>query len=127
MTMSPFTRRAGLPAALLALCAAAPSVVAPAPAAAAPAATPALVRLAHARPAARADVIVQVRPGVGLASARTLVRRAGGRVTTRAVPIIHAFGARLGAAAALRVARRPSIRAVSLNGRVRTRASIPTG
>ena len=82
-------------------------------------ASPALVAAAERDPGARVEVIVQLRPGVEAASGRALVREAGGRAL-REIPIIGGLAATIRAADALRIARDGAVRAVSLNGPVRT-------
>lgn len=96
-----------------------PPATAPAPAAVTEGgASPSLAALAERDPRARVEVIVQLRPGADPASARTLVREAGGRAL-RDVPIINGLAARLRAVDALRISREADVRAVSLDGPVR--------
>ena len=85
--------------------------------ASAPAVGPALERMAARSPERRVEVIVQVERGIAAAAARGLVARAGGRVTAT-LGIINGLGAELSAAQAARLARDPSVSAVSLNAAV---------
>lgn len=81
-------------------------------------ASPSLAALAERDPGARVEVIVQLRRGADPASARALVREAGGRAL-RDVPIVNGLAARMQAVDALRILRDTDVRAVSLNGPVR--------
>jgi serine protease AprX len=73
-----------------------------------------------------AEVIVQVRPGSPARAVRAAVRELGGRVSSRTLPIINGFGARVTPAAAQALRARPDVRAVSLDGPVEHRQIIPT-
>ncbi len=73
--------------------------------------------LAQRDPAERIGVIVQLRAGASAIEAMRSVRAAGGSTTGRLL-VINGFGARLSAAAGLRLSRRADVRVVSLDGRV---------
>lgn len=79
--------------------------------------TPALAALASAQPARQVRVIVQMRAGYTPQYGAALVRTAGGRAG-RPVRIINGFGARMSAAAAVMLAGRPGVRAVTLDGAI---------
>jgi serine protease AprX len=72
------------------------------------------------------NVIVQVRADAPVRAARAAVRELGGRVTSRTLPIINGFGARLTPAAAETLRERADVRAVSADGAVEQREVIPT-
>ena len=67
-------------------------------------------------------MIVQFRAGVSQASAQRVVTAAGGRDAT-AIPVIHGVSARMPARAARRLAHRASVRAVSLNMRIKPQSN----
>ncbi len=94
---------------------------APVAAAPLPSLTPALADLAVSKPGKRVEVIVQLTPGTQRAAATPLIERLGGRVT-RDLHIINAVVAKLPAAGARELAAQPSVRAVSLNGAVKSSA-----
>ena len=94
---------------------------APVAAAPLPSLTPALADLAVSKPGKRVEVIVQLTPGAQRAAATPLIERLGGRVT-RDLHIINAVVAKLPAAGARELAAQPSVRAVSLNGAVKSSA-----
>jgi len=83
-------------------------------------------RAAAAAGGGRSEVIVQVRPRASVRSVRAAVRRLGGDVTSRTLPVVNGFAARLSPAAARALAARDDVRAVSPNGEVRQRQFIPT-
>jgi serine protease AprX len=95
----------------------------PAPAAAAPlpSLTPALADLAASKPGQRVEVIVQMTAGAKRTAAAPLIAKLGGRVT-RDLHIINAVVAKLPAAGARELAAQPGVRAVSLNGAVKSSA-----
>src|SRR4051794_17679221 len=66
--------------------------------------------------------IVQLRPGTSPATARAIVRAAGGRVTGT-LSIIDAVAAELPGGAAAALARNPRVAAVSANAGVRPQAA----
>jgi serine protease AprX len=70
----------------------------------------------------RATDIVQLRPGVSLASGRQLVSAAGGQ-TTDAVPIIHGLAIRVDARGRTALARDARVRAVTSNAPIRPQSS----
>jgi serine protease AprX len=72
------------------------------------------------------DVIVQVRRGASVPEVRAAVQSLGGDVTSRTLPIVNGFGARITSQAARVLARRPDVHAVSANGTVQQRSFIPT-
>jgi serine protease AprX len=82
--------------------------------------SPHLERLAKAHPGRRVEVIVQLAHGTSAADGRALVETLGGRVT-RDLHIIHAFGVKMTAAAAVRLAESRAVRAVSPNAAVAPR------
>src|SRR3954452_10802889 len=86
------------------------------------AADPALARVAAHQPSRQVSVIVQFRAGVSQASAQRVVTAAGGRDAT-AIPVIHGVSARMPARAARRLAHRASVRAVSLNMRIKPQSN----
>jgi serine protease AprX len=94
---------------------------APAAAPVTPALTPALAEMADRTPRRRVEVIVQLTPGTSRAAAGPLVRELGGHVT-RDLHIINAVVAKLPAAGARELASRPAVKAVSLNGAVKSQA-----
>ena len=83
--------------------------------------TPALASLARSEPARQVQVIVQMRPGWTPRHGATLVNSAGGKAG-RAVSLINGFGARMTAASAVALASRPSVKAVTLDGAIRSTA-----
>jgi len=89
------------------------------PVAAQPPLTPALVTLAERDPAKRVEVIVQLDQGVKRGQAAPMVSELGGKVT-RDLHIINAVAAKLPAAGARDLASRPGVKAVSLNGAVKS-------
>ena len=91
------------------------------PVAAQPALTPALATLAERSPAKRVEVIVQLDQGVKRGQAAPMVSELGGKVT-RDLHIINAVAAKLPAAGARDLASRPGVKAVSLNGAVKSKA-----
>jgi serine protease AprX len=74
--------------------------------------------LASSQPGKQVDVIVQLQRGTSGAQGRILIEAAGGEVT-RDLHIINGLGARLGAAAAAKLAKQPGVRLVSLNESVK--------
>ena len=116
--------RVGRVARCLAGVAAGCALVAPGTASAAPARKldPALARLASHSPRERVSVIVQFRAAIAQTRARAIVRSVGGRNAV-ALPIIHGLALRLPARAAVRLAMRRQVRAVSLNGVVQAQDS----
>jgi serine protease AprX len=85
--------------------------------------------LARKDPAAsvgRSEMIVQVRPGESARPVRAAVRRLGGDLTSRTLPVVNGFAARMSPAAARALAARDDVRAVSANGEVQQRQFIPT-
>jgi serine protease AprX len=103
----------------------APSVIPSSPSSAAPAATQpavssALAAMAAHTPGKQVEVIVQLNAGTTRADAVPLIRALGGTVT-RDLHIINAVVARLPAAGARELASRPAVKAVSLNGAVKSR------
>jgi serine protease AprX len=95
------------------------------PAAAATRLSPDMARLAARAPQAGARVIVQFDAPLSRQAAERLVARAGGRNTTP-IPLIHGMATSLPARAAAKLARRPGVRAVSLNARVKPQAARST-
>src|SRR4051795_11636290 len=93
-----------------------------APSAPAAAADPELARVDAHQPSSQVGVIVQFRAGVSQASAQRVVTAAGGRDAS-AIPVIHGVSARMPARAARRLARRASVRAVSLNMRIKPQSN----
>jgi serine protease AprX len=86
-----------------------------------------LASLAADKPGSRAAVIVRMAPGEDTAAGHALVKRSGGRVTSKDVPIINGFGASMSAADAKRIASDPRVQAVSLNGGVHVKSlALPT-
>jgi serine protease AprX len=83
--------------------------------------TPALASLARTEPGRTVSVIVQMNRGWSPQHGAALVRTAGGEVG-RTARIINGFGARMTAAAALRLASRPSVHAITLDGAIRSTA-----
>jgi serine protease AprX len=77
--------------------------------------SPKLATLAHSDPGRRVEVIVRLENGASPAAARSFVRAAGGHAG-EPIGLINGFSARLDAAAAHRLASRPGVAAVSLNG-----------
>ena len=86
-----------------------------------PSLTPALADMAARTPGKRVEVIVQLNAGTTRADAAPLVRELGGRVT-RDLHIINAVVAKLPAAGASELASRPGVKAVSLNGAIKSQA-----
>jgi len=78
-----------------------------------------LARVASASPRQRVEVIIQLRPGVGAAQGRALVRSLGGQPGVD-LPIINGLSARLTGAAARRLGASPLVHAVSLNAAIRS-------
>ena len=83
--------------------------------------TPALASLARTEPAKRVQVIVQMRQGWTPRYGAALVSSAGGDAG-RPVRLINGFGARMTAAAAVVLASRPSVKAVTLDGAIKPTA-----
>jgi serine protease AprX len=77
-------------------------------------ASPALVKVAAAKPGKQVEAIVQFKTGVEPSAARQLVRMNGGRVTGD-LHVINGLAARMSASEANRLAARDGVRAVSLN------------
>ena len=77
-------------------------------------ASPALVKLAAAKPGKQVEAIVQFKTGVEPADARHMVRTNGGRVTGD-LHVINGLVARMTAGEANSLASRKGVRAVSLN------------
>lgn len=88
--------------------------------------SPELVRGSAAAGGSRSEVIVQVRPEASVRSVRAAVRRLGGDVTSRTLPVVNGFAARMPPAATRALAARDDVRAVSPNGDVEQRQFIPT-
>jgi serine protease AprX len=86
-----------------------------------PSLTPALADLAVSKPGKRVEVIVQLTQGTKRSVAAPLVSQLGGRVT-RDLHIINGVVATLPAAGARELAAQPNVRAVSLNGAVKSLA-----
>jgi serine protease AprX len=84
--------------------------------------SPELAKLATERPADKVEVIVQLRRDANLALGRDIVGAVGGKAG-REVKLINAIGARMTAAAAMRLAAFPQVHAVSLNGKVAPRVN----
>src|SRR4051794_1923204 len=101
-----------LPAALVAAVA-----VGAAPAQAAPNAHQALAAVATKKPNAKVTAIVQFKPSVGEAKAAKLVRKHGGKITSR-VPLIHGLAVKLPAKQAKLLAGEHSVAGLTLNSRV---------
>ncbi|HEX2086993.1 MAG TPA: S8 family serine peptidase, partial [Solirubrobacteraceae bacterium] len=74
-------------------------------------------------PARTVQVIVQLRPGAAAPAARAAIEEAGGRVTRR-LPLVDGLVADLGAGAAVDLARRGDVRAVSLNAAVESSGAV---
>jgi serine protease AprX len=83
--------------------------------------TPALARLAERAPARTVDVIVQFRSGAALNAGTASVRAAGGDPGTR-LALIDGLQATIDARGAVTLSGLPGVRAVTLNGRVDTKA-----
>ena len=83
--------------------------------------TPALSSLARTQPGQTVQVIVQMRRGYTPQQGAALVRAADGS-PSRAVRIINGFGARMTAASAVSLASQPGVRAVTLDGAIRSTA-----
>jgi serine protease AprX len=77
--------------------------------------TPKLAALAASNPDRRIDVIVRLHPGASAEAARSFVRASGGHAG-KSIELINGFSARLEAGAAQRLASRPGVFAVSVNG-----------
>lgn len=76
-----------------------------------------LTALATTQPERQVDVIVQLDRGTSTARGTNLVKAASGHIT-RYLHIINGFGVKLSAASAARLAVKPGVRSVSLNGAV---------
>jgi serine protease AprX len=81
----------------------------------------ALTQLAFRHPNRQVEVIIQLRPGTNPSGADSLVTSAGGDVI-RDLPIINGLGARLSAAEAQDLSGDASVRAVSVNGQIKSQA-----
>ena len=79
--------------------------------------TPALARIAKSDPRRDVEVIVQLQRGTDPARGRLTVKDLGGKVV-RELHVINALAAEMSAGQAVRLARNPSVYAVTLNGRV---------
>jgi serine protease AprX len=77
--------------------------------------TPKLARLAQSDPGRPVEVIVRMEPGASTDAAQAFVADRGGR-TGASIDLINGFSAHLGAGDAQRLAARPGVAAVSLNG-----------
>jgi serine protease AprX len=80
--------------------------------------SPASARAPAAAAPQRADVIIQLRPGVDLATGRALVRSLDGQPGVN-LPIINGLSARMSVGAARRLAGSPLVRVVSPNAPIR--------
>jgi serine protease AprX len=94
-----------------------PAPVAGAPAGAPVNVTPALTRIAQRDPRREVEVIVQLQRGTDPARGRLTVKDLGGKVVTQ-LHVVNALAAEMPAGQAVRLARDPSVYAVTLNGRV---------
>jgi serine protease AprX len=80
--------------------------------------SPALARVAAARPGEQVEVLIQLRRGVAISRGRALVRSFGGRPGVD-LHIINGLSARLSAGAAKRLAASGLVHAVSLNALIK--------
>jgi serine protease AprX len=85
---------------------------------------PELQALAGTLPRRPVEVIVQLQRGTGLAAGRALMTAAGA-TGLRDVRLINAVAGTLPAGEAVRLARRPGVRAISLDAAVKTTAAAP--
>ena len=81
-------------------------------------ASPALVKLAAAKPGKQIEAIVQFKAGVELRDQRTLVRSSGGRVTGD-LHVINGLAAAMTAGEAKRLGSHADVRAITLNASAR--------